>query len=50
MAISPSPYPEIDKLNLEKELKDLPDLKNLKELKELPKGDGPMVFTMPEGR
>jgi len=41
--------PEIDKLDLEKELKDLPDLKNLKELKELQKGDGPMVFTMPPG-
>lgn len=39
--------PEIDKLNLEKELKNLPDLKNLRELKELQKGDGPMVFTLP---
>ena len=44
--------PEIDKLKLEKELKDLPELKELKklkELKELQKGDGPMVFTVPDG-
>lgn len=44
--------PDIDKLNLEKELKNLPELKELKklkELKELPKGDGPMTFTMPDG-
>ncbi len=41
--------PEIDKLKLEKELKDLPELKELKKLKMLEKGDGPMVFTVPDG-
>lgn len=44
--------PEIDKLKLEKELKELPELKELKklkELKELQKGDGPMIFGMPNG-
>ena len=44
--------PEINKIEIEKELKNLPELKELKklkELKELQKGDGPMVFGVPEG-
>ncbi len=44
--------PEIDKLKLEKELKDLPELKELKKLKELQglkDGNGPIVFTVPDG-
>jgi serine protease Do len=44
--------PEVDQMKLEKDLRDLPELKELKKLKELKglkDGDGPMVFTVPDG-
>lgn len=44
--------PNMDKIEIEKELRNLPELKELdklKELKELREGDGPRAFTMPDG-